>query len=85
MAILLFPMERRRALVEKLAQQMLARCPAAADKHLAIQLRRQGNVMQRRGLSEPVIDAQLRGFEVAVRTELWRLVMYPRRPSGGAA
>ena len=80
-----FPMARRRALVQKLARQMLDRSPAAADKHLDVELRRHRAVLERRNFAPAIVTAQLKALEAAVRTELWRLVMYPRRPTGGAA
>jgi hypothetical protein len=82
--ILPFPLVRRRALVERLAGQMLSRAPADADKHLARELRRHRTVLSRRHLAEDAIEAQLRALERAARSELWRLVFIPQKPSSKA-
>jgi hypothetical protein len=81
--VLAFPLSRRRTLVAKLAAQMLARSPSEAEKHLAFQLSRHRRTLRRRQLPDEIIDAQLRGLESAVRTDLWRAVMAPQ-PSGKA-
>jgi hypothetical protein len=77
-----FPLSRRRELVRKLAAQMLNRSPSEAERHLTVELQRHRRVLQHRQLSKETIEAQLRGLESAVRTELWRVVMAPERPSG---
>jgi Family of unknown function (DUF6074) len=80
-----FPLARRRNLIEKIAAQMAARRPVAAEKHLQQQLRRQINVLHRRQMSDQIIDREVRAFESTVRAELWRLVLTPSLPPSGAA
>jgi Family of unknown function (DUF6074) len=70
--VVLFPLARRRNLIKRLAAQMAARRPAAAEKHLQQQLRRQTNVLHRRQMSDQVIEREVRAFESTVCAELWR-------------
>jgi hypothetical protein len=79
-----FPLVRRRALIERTAEQMLARPLELAEKHLAMQVRRQASAMRRKQIAEDVISRQVASFEAAVRGELWRLVLAPDQPSGAA-
>jgi hypothetical protein len=78
--ILPFPPARRLGLVRKLAAQMLARAPNAAEAHLRQQLQYQYRVLRRKGIADDVARRELRALESAVRAELWRLVMMPPRP-----
>jgi transcription initiation factor TFIIIB Brf1 subunit/transcription initiation factor TFIIB len=82
--VLSFPLNRRRALVARLAAQMLARVPGEAEKHLTFELLRHKRILSRRQLSEEVIERQLRALEGAVRAKIWHVVMAPIRPSGDA-
>jgi hypothetical protein len=84
-SLIAFPIVRRRELIERVAEQMLARPAGLAEKHLASQIRRQASAMRRRQITEDAITGQMRAFESAVRAVLWRLVLTPPRPSGGAA
>jgi hypothetical protein len=70
-----FPIARRRGLITKLAAQMLGRPVDAAELHLQQQLRRQRQVLARKGVAEPLIARELFALEAAVRTELWRWVL----------
>lgn len=81
-SVSVFPLARRRLLVKKLAGQMLARSPAAAEGHLAFELQRHRRTLRNRQLSDEVIEGQMRALEAAVRAELLRVVMKPERPSG---
>jgi len=63
---------------------MAARRPAAAEKHLQQQLRRQINVLHRRQMSDQIIEREVRAFESTVRAELWRLVLTPSFPPDAA-
>jgi Family of unknown function (DUF6074) len=81
--MLAFPLARRRDLVKKLAQQMLARSPTEAERHLSFELKRHRRILRRRQLSDGTIEAELRALGGAVRNELWKSVMAPRQPSSG--
>ncbi len=76
--ILPFPLSRRCNLVKKLAEQMLARSPKEAERHLAFELERHRRILGRRQLSEGAIEVAIRALAAAVRTELWLLIMTPR-------
>jgi Family of unknown function (DUF6074) len=82
--MLAFPLNRRSALVRKLAAQMLSRSPAEAEAHLAFERRRHRRLLTRRQIPAAEIDVQIRALQAAVRAELWRLVMAPPLPRGGA-
>jgi hypothetical protein len=73
-AVVPFPIRRRRTLVCKLAKQMIARSVVAAEKHLSQQLRRQADVLRRKGIAEDRIERELYALEEALRDEVWRLV-----------
>jgi hypothetical protein len=70
-----FPLGRRRAFVERLAEQVIARPAAAGEAHLLQQIRRQGEILRRKGISEKLIERELRALTAAVRAELWRLLL----------
>jgi hypothetical protein len=57
--ILAFPLARRRDLVKKPAEQMLAHSPTEAEGHLSFELERHRRVLRRRQLSEDVIDGAI--------------------------
>jgi hypothetical protein len=82
--VLAFPIACRRDLVHALAEQMAVRPLVEAEKHLQLQLRRQAKVLARKQLPDDVIAHQVRRLELAVRAELFRLVLTPPRPSGAA-
>jgi hypothetical protein len=75
--ILAFPLARRRDLLKKLAEQMLARSPKDAERHLSVELERHRRILRRRQLTDRVVHAELRAFEGAVRHELWHRVFTP--------
>jgi hypothetical protein len=78
--IIPFPVARRRGFITKLAAQMVARPVDAAETHLSQQLRRQAQVLQRKGVPDLLIWRELRSLEAAVRAELWRRVLGPSSP-----
>lgn len=83
--VLAFPLARRRDLVKKLAEQMLARPSKEAERHLGFELERHRRILRRRQLTDRVVNAELRAFEGAVRNELWRRVFAsPATPPGAA-
>ena len=61
--LIAFPIARRRGLIERTAEQMLARPHELAEKHLQAQVRRQGQAMRRRQLPPDQIARQLASFE----------------------
>jgi hypothetical protein len=79
--IIPFPTVRRRAFVLKHAARMASLPHKTADKLLAAQLDVQRATMARRGIAPELVDEQMRALEIAVRSELWRMVLTP----GGAA
>jgi hypothetical protein len=83
--IVLFPLARRRALILKLADGMATRPLAAAEKYLQQELRRQINVLHRKGCPDRVVEREVRALESAVRAELWRFVLTPSLTPPGAA
>lgn len=70
-----FPIGRRRAFVARLAEQVASRPAAAGEAHLLQQLKRQGEVLRRKGVPTKAIEGELRALTAAVRTELWRLLL----------
>lgn len=76
-----FPLARRRVFIQRQAAAMARFSHRGAEKHLAEQLRVQRNTLTRRGVSPERIEAELRAMELAIRAELWRVVLLP----GGAA
>jgi hypothetical protein len=75
--IVVFPFAHRRGLILRLAEQMVARAPSAAEKHLQQQLRRQIEALHRKHVPDRMVEREIRALESAVRTELWRLVFTP--------
>jgi hypothetical protein len=81
-----FPLAHRRTFVARLASQMPGRPHGAAEQHLQQQLKRQAQILRRRGFDERTIQQQLLALERAVRAELWRVVLLtPGTPPNGAA
>jgi hypothetical protein len=79
--LLAFPLERRRALVRRLAAQVLARRAADGEQHLAAQLRRQATSMTRKGFNDDVVLRETTSLEAAVRAQMWRFVLGADAPS----
>jgi hypothetical protein len=79
-----FPLVQQRRLVVRLAAQMAAEVPARADKLLRAEVLRRINALHRHGLSDFIVERQVRAFESAIRVELWRVVLLPPAPDGAA-
>jgi hypothetical protein len=77
-----FPVVRRRAFINKIVKQVISRTPAAGRTHLSGQLRRQAEVLRRKGIPDFLIQRELRALNVAVRVELWRVVFGGSTPGG---
>lgn len=73
-----FPIDRRRSFVERLAAQIAARQARAGEAHLQQQLKRQGEVLRRKGVPESSIERELRTLTATIRAELWRLLLGSR-------
>jgi hypothetical protein len=80
-----FPFAHRSGLILRLAEQMAARRPAAAENYLQQQLRRQIEALHRRQVPDRTVEREIRTLESAVRAELWRLVLTPSVTPPGAA
>jgi Family of unknown function (DUF6074) len=73
--IVTFPSVRRVGYIRKLARLMAHYSTDGGERTLAAQLNAQYAAMLRRGLSPEVIEPELRSLELAVRAELWVIVM----------
>ncbi len=83
--VVVFPFAYRRGLILRLAEQMAARGPAAAEKYLQQQLQRQISTLHRRQVPDRAVEREIRALESAVRAELWRVVLTPSVTPPGAA
>jgi hypothetical protein len=83
-AIVPFPAKARGAFIARLVAQVAARSPLVGEKHLAHQLRVQGEALRRKGVPEPAVRREVAALEAAVRTELWRAVFGQPSPRGRA-
>jgi|SRR6516162_9729377 hypothetical protein len=79
-----FPLSHRRPLVAGLAAQMVAREAADSEAYLKHQLQWWKGNLRRRGVDDRMIERELRALELAVRAQLWRLVLLPPKPRGNA-
>jgi len=80
-SVLPFPVVHRRRFIGKLIAQMLARSQDEAECHLELQMRRQAQVLERKGVSAALISRELNALEAAVRTELWRILLGSKDPA----
>jgi hypothetical protein len=83
--IVAFPFACRLGLILRLAEQMAARRPVAAEKYLQQQLRRQIEALHRRQVPDQIVEREIRALESAVRAALWRLVLTPSTTPPDAA
>jgi Family of unknown function (DUF6074) len=79
-----FPLAQQRPLVMKLAAEMAARAPWRAEKMLNAELERRIDALHRQGVSDSVVERQVKAFEAAIRAELWRIVLLPPSPDDAA-
>ena len=77
--IIPFPSERRRSFIRRQAVRMASLSTAAAEQHLAEQLRVQARTMRRKGIVDDRIEHELRHLETAIRLDAARA----NRTSGG--
>lgn len=76
-----FPRVRNRPFIGRHARRMTEMNPAASERHLQRQLEIHMDTMRRRGVAEPLIIAEARAVECAIRAAIWHLVIL----SDGAA
>lgn len=70
-----YPSTRRVGLIRKLARLMARYSADAGDRTLAARLDVQRTALLRRGLPPNVVEREMRALELAVRAELWAVVM----------
>jgi hypothetical protein len=70
-----FPSVRRIGYIRKLARLMAHYSADGGERTLNAQLNAQYTAMLRRGLPPEVVERELRAFELAVRAQLWAIVM----------
>lgn len=80
-SVIPFPRVNNRAFITRHAIRMTEMAHDKGEAHLRRLLEQQMEVMRKRGIPEPVITDEARAIEAAVRTELWRVVIF----EGGAA
>jgi len=68
-SIIPFPIARRRVFIAKLTAQMLARPTLAGEAHLSQQMRRQAQILARKGVPAAVVAHEVRSLEAGVRAE----------------
>jgi hypothetical protein len=73
--IVAFPSVRRVGYIRKMARLMARYRPEAAERTLNAHLNTQYAAMLRRGLPPEVVVRELRALELAVRANLWVIVM----------
>lgn len=73
-AIVPFPIERRRGLIERQARRYTELNPDAGERHVAHQVQVQADAMRRKGISEDLIERECRCYENAIRALLARAV-----------
>jgi hypothetical protein len=78
------PLAHQRPLVMKLAARMAAELPAPAEKLLRAEVLTRIDALHRQGLSDSAVERHVRAFEIAIRAELWRIVLLPPAPDGAA-
>ena len=76
-----FPAARRVKLIRSTAAQMRDCTRDRGEKTLATAMQRQADSMGRKGFAPEVIKSEIRALELAIRAQLWCLVMR----NGGAA
>jgi hypothetical protein len=64
----------------KLATEMASRPPWRAEKMLNAELERPIDALHWQGVSDSAVERQVKAFEAAIRTELWRIVLLPPSP-----
>jgi hypothetical protein len=76
-----FLLARRRWLILRQAEWFAEQSPSAADANLQRQVQVQRDALLCRGVDPDAAERECRALEVAIRCQVWRLVLTP----GGAA
>jgi hypothetical protein len=78
-----FPQIRRRSFVARNAIRLAGLPHKTAEKLLIATLKKQADVMARKGIPAAVVERESRNLECAIRAELWWQVLL--RPDDGVA
>jgi Family of unknown function (DUF6074) len=73
--IIPFPSTHRVGHIRKMARLLASYRPDAAERTLAARLNAQYGAMLRRGIAPEIIERELRSLELAIRAQLWAIVM----------
>ncbi|MEH2589873.1 DUF6074 family protein [Bradyrhizobium sp. AZCC 1721] len=75
-----FPQTRRWPFIVRQAERAAALKPESGDRYISDQIRVQRDWMARIGISDKLIDRELRRLEAAIRTAHGRLIQQTRKP-----
>jgi hypothetical protein len=78
-----FPQIKRRRFIMKTVTRLISVPAKTAEKLFTAALKQQAEVMARKGIPAAVIERETRSLESAIRTELWRQILF--RPDDGVA
>jgi hypothetical protein len=79
-----FPLARRVDLVQRLAEHMAARSPAAAEIYLRRQIGMHIAALHRRRVPDKIVEREIKALELAVRNQLFHAVLTTPGPKGAA-
>lgn len=72
-----FPRARDRTFVRRHASYIATLKPDRAERYLAKQMQIQADTLARRGIPAEVATEHVRALELAIRADLWRVVLTP--------
>jgi hypothetical protein len=70
-----FPLTHRVRSIRRMARMMASYSPEGGERALTTPLRQQYAALLRRGVAPEVAAREVRSFELAIRAQLWRLVL----------
>lgn len=73
--LILFPSARRTGVIMRLAKMMARYNPDGAERALAERLRDSYGSLIRKGFTPEVAAREMRSFELAVRAQLWGIIV----------
>jgi hypothetical protein len=73
--LILFPSVRRTGTIMRMARMMARYNPEGAERALAERLRDSRKSLLRKGISEEVATREVKAFELAVRAQLWGIIL----------